>query len=345
LNEHKIALLGFGNVLRNFAQLLLDKEAHLQEKFDTRLIVTGIITNSKGYAIDPDGLDVSQALSLVSDGKKLNELHKGEEIEGAIQFIQTVPAEVILEATWLDPQTGQPATDFCEIALHAGKHVVTANKGPVAFAYERLRDLAADNGLGFFYESTVMDGSPLHAIGREALLGLEIKKIRGILNSTTNYILTRMEAGIEFHQALKEMQEAGLAETDPTNDVDGWDSSVKILVLAKVLMGASDLTVNDVDRVGIRHITVEDCRTAFEEGKRIKLVCEAVKENGEVKLSVKPQPLPLSDSLTSANRTSAIVSIETDVLPEVTLLQGDSSPRTTAYGMLVDTLNILRGRR
>lgn len=345
MNEHKIALLGFGNVLRNFAQLLLDKDTHLQKKYDTKLIVTGIITNSKGYAIDPDGLDLNAVLSLVDGGKKLNELHKGDEIEGTNQFIQTVPADVILEATWLDPQTGQPATDFCEIALNAGKHVVTANKGPVAFAYERLRDLAAAKDLGFFYESTVMDGSPVHAIGREAMLGLEIKRIRGILNSTTNYILTRMEAGIEFDQALKEMQEAGLAETDPTNDVDGWDSSVKILVLAKVYMGASNLTINDVDRIGIRHITVEDCQAAAEAGKRIKLVCEAVKENGEVKLSVKPQQLPLTDSLTSANRTSAIVSIETDILPEVTLLQGDSSPRTTAYGMLVDTMNILRGRR
>lgn len=345
MNEHKIALLGFGNVLRNFAQLLLDKDAYLQEKYDTKLVVTGIITNSKGYAIDPDGLDLSEVLSLVRDGKQLNELHKGDDIEGTIQFIQTVPAEVILEATWLDPQTGQPATNYCEMALKAGKHVVTANKGPVAFAYERLRDTAEANGLGFFYESTVMDGSPVHAIGREALLGLEIKRIRGILNSTTNYILTRMEAGIEFDQALKEMQDAGLAETDPSNDVDGWDSSVKILVLAKVYMGASDLTVNDVDRVGIRHITVEDCQAAAEHGKRIKLVCEAVNENGEVKLSVKPQSLPLSDPLTNAMRTSAILSIETDVLPQVTLLQGDSSPRTTAYGMLVDTLNILRGRR
>src|SRR5690606_17254045 len=109
--------------------------------------------------------------------------------------------------------------------LNAGKHVVTANKGPVAFAFEELRDLAASKGLGFLYESTVMDGSPLHVIGREGMLGLEINKIRGILNSTTNYMLTRMEEGASFDVALKEMQEAGLAEANPSNDVDGWDSS------------------------------------------------------------------------------------------------------------------------
>jgi homoserine dehydrogenase len=204
--------------------------------------------------------------------------------------------------------------------------------------------LADSQGLGFFYESTVMDGSPIHAIGREALLGLEIKRIRGILNSTTNYILTRMEEGIAFEQALKEMQEAGLAEADPTNDVDGWDSSVKILVLARVYMGAT-VSIEDIERVGIRHITLEDIQSAADDGKRIKLVCEAVRENRHIKLMVKPRQLPLSDPLAGVMRTSAAVSIETDVLPQVALLQGDSSPRTTAYGMLVDTLNILRGRR
>lgn len=345
LAEHNIALLGFGNVLQNFAQLLLDKAAHLKDRYDITLRVTGIITNSKGYAIDPDGLDLQKALDLVAAGKSLNALHQGQAVEGTLSFIQQVPAEVILEATWLDPATGQPATDFCEMALTSGKHVVTANKGPVAFAFHKLKALAESQNLAFFYESTVMDGSPLHAIGREALLGLEITRIRGILNSTTNYILTRMEEGVSFDQALKEMQDAGLAETDPSNDVDGWDAAVKILVLATVYMGAT-VSVEDVDRVGIRHITVEDAQGATAEGQRIKLICEAVKEaDGGVSLSVKPRQLPLSDPLANVMRTSAAVALETDVLPQVMLLQGDSSPRTTAYGMLVDTLNILRGRR
>lgn len=344
MQEYKLALLGFGNVHRNFAQLLLDKDAYLQSKYNTKLTVVGITTNSKGYAIDPSGLDLADSLELVASGKSLNALHTSTVIDDTLQFIERVPADMVLEATWLDPQTGQPAIDFCKAALKSGKHVVTANKGPVAFAYEELRDLAIEQNLGFFYESTVMDGSPVHAIGREAMLGLEIDRIRGILNSTTNYILTRMGEGVPFNQALKEMQTAGLAEADPSNDVDGWDSSVKILVLANVYMNAQ-LTVQDVDRTGIRNITAEACQKAVQDGKRIKLVCEAVREDDGVRLKVSPQILPLTDSLSSANRTAAIVSMETDVLPEVTLLQGDSSPRTTAYGMLIDTLNILRGRR
>lgn len=343
--DHKIALLGFGNVLRNFAQLLLDKETTLKEKYDTKLIVTGITTNSKGYAIDPSGLDLKEVLELIKKGEKLNSLHKGDEIKNTIDFIKKVPAEVVLEATWLDPKTGQPALDFCELALNEGKHVVTANKGPVAFGYHKLKALADSKGLGFFYESTVMDGSPLHVIGRESILGLDVLKIRGILNSTTNYILSRMEEKVSFEDALKEMQDQGLAEADPTNDVDGWDSSVKILILAKIYMGA-ELTPADVDRVGIRHITTEDIESARADGKRIKLVCEAERgADGKVKLTVKPRYLEMSHPLAGVMQTSAAVTIETDVLREITLLQNDSSPRTTAYGMLIDTLNILRGRR
>ncbi len=344
MQEYKLALLGFGNVHRNFAQLLLDKDAYLQSKYNTKLTVVGIITNSKGYAIDPNGLDLAKCLELVAHGNDLRTLHTGANIDSTQEFIELVPADVVLEATWLDPQTGQPAIDYCKAALQAGKHLVTANKGPVAFAYETLRDLAAQQDLGFFFESTVMDGSPVHAIGREAMLGLEITGIRAILNSTTNYMLTRMGEDVSFEQALKEMQTAGLAEANPSNDVDGWDSSIKILVLANIYMDAG-LSIHDVDRTGIRDITAEMCQQAVQNNERIKLVCEAIRDGNEIKLKVSPQTLPLTDSLSSANRTAAIVSLETDVLPEVTLLQGDSSPRTTAYGMLVDTLNILRGRR
>lgn len=342
--EYTIALLGFGNVLRAFATLLNQKNDHIEQTLGFRLNVVGIATNSRGIAVDPQGIDLLQALDLVKDGQLLTRLHSGESIDNPYIFTEQVPADIVLEATWLDPCSGQPATDLVRTALQTGKHVVTANKGPVAYGYRELRDLAARQNLGFMYESTVMDGMPIHAIGREGLLALEIKRIRGILNSTTNSILTRLEEGIAFEAALSEMQRVGLAETDPSNDIDGWDAAIKINILANVFMGA-DLRPTDVEREGIRDITVADAQAALAQGQRIKLLCETWRQSNQVKASVRPVHLPLTDPIANIRQTASAVSIHTDVLPEVTLIEGASSPTTTAYGMLIDTLNIIRGRR
>lgn len=342
--EHPIALLGFGNVLRAFAALLQHKTPHLQEKYGVKLKVVGIMTQRKGYAVNPAGINLPAALELVKKQQPLTALHTGAPCEDVFAFIRQVPAATILEGTWLNPRDGQPATDYLRAILHAGKNVVTANKGPVAYAYHELRDLAAHKGLGFFFESTVMDGCPLHSLAREGLLGVEIRRIRGVLNSTTNSILTRLEEGIAFETAVREMQDAGLAEADPSNDIDGWDAAVKINVLANIYMDAG-LKPADVEREGIRHITIQDAQSALQAGQRIKLLCEAVRENGKVHIRVQPHRLPLNDPLAGVSRTAGAVSFETDVLPQVTVIEGESSPTTTAYGMLVDTLNIVRGRR
>ncbi len=344
LKEYNIALLGFGNVLRAFAALLERKQEDIVEDTGIRLKVVGVATNSKGIAINPEGIDLNAALALVDKNQSLTSLHVGEPITDAVEFIQKVPAVAILEATWLNPQTGQPATDFCRAALQANKHLITANKGPVAFAYRELKALADSKNLSFFYESTVMDGAPVHVLRREALLGLKVNRIRGILNSTTNSILTRLEEGIAFDVALKEMQDAGLAEADPTNDIEGWDAAVKINVLANIFMGV-DLRPSDVDRTGITEVTVEAAQRAVQNGQRIKLVCEAIRTETDVRLSVKPTHLDLSDPLAHVSSTACAVSIDTDILPNVMVMAGPSSPTTTAYGLLIDTLNALRGRR
>lgn len=341
--EHKIALLGFGNVLKAFAELLLRKHDDLKQMLDTEIKVVGIATNSKGLAINPTGLDLAAALQLIKSGHSLDSLHVGTPLADTFAFIQQVPAEIVLEATWLDPRTGQPALDYVRAALNAGKSVVTANKGPIAFGYRELKALAQSKGVGLFFESTVMDGMPLHSIVREGMLGLKTSRIRGILNSTTNSVLTRLEEGVSFEEAVAEMQRVGLAEADPSNDIDGWDAAVKITILANVVMGA-DLRPDNIDRTGIRNVTVQDAQVAVKTGKRIKLVCEAVREDNQVKASVRPIPLPLTDPLANIAQTGGAVTFETDVLPSITLIEGGSSPTTTAYGMLVDTLNVGRGR-
>lgn len=344
VTTYNIALLGFGNVLRAFAALLERKQEDIIADTGIRLKVVGIATNSKGMAINPDGIDLSQALALVEAKQTLSNLHVGKPLSDAFDFVRAVPADAILEATWLNPQDGQPATDLCRTALETGKHVITANKGPVAFAYRELKALAEEHHLGFFFESTVMDGAPVHVLRREALLGLKISRIRGILNSTTNSILTRLEEGVDFDTALKEMQEIGLAETDPTNDIEGWDAAVKINVLANIFMGV-DLRPSDVDRTGITQVTVEAAQAALANNERIKLVCEAVATDDGVQLSVKPTHVPMTDALANVSSTACAVSMDTDVLPNLMVMEGPSSPTTTAYGMLIDTLNALRGRR
>lgn len=338
-----IAMLGYGNVARALARLLMRKADVLRDDFDLTFRVTGIATRSRGFAIDPDGLDLAAALALVDAGSSLDELHRVGPVADTLAFLDACPADLIMEATWLNPQTGYPAVDYVRHALEAGRHVVTANKGPVAFAYRELRALAESKGCGFFFESTVMDGAPVLGIGREGLPATTVNRISGILNSTTNYVLTRLEQGETLDEAVKGAQAMGIAEADPSTDLEGWDATVKIVVLANVLMGA-DLRPQDVDRTGIMGVTAEMAQAARAEGKRVKLLCEAVRDGSVIRARVQPTALPLSSPLAQVDQTSSAVTIETDTLHHLTLIEGDTDPTTTAYGMLVDMINIARGR-
>lgn len=338
-----IALLGFGNVARALARLLDVKAATLRDEYDITFRVTGIATQSRGWAIDPDGLDLHAALRAVESGGRLDALHKGAPVSDTLVFIEACPADLVMEATWLNPQTGEPATGYVRAALNAGRHVVTANKGPVAFAYRELRALARQQDRGFFFESTVMDGAPVLSIGREGLLATTVQRIQGVLNSTTNYILSALEQGVAFDEAVRQAQAIGVAEADPANDLEGWDATVKTVVLANVLMGA-DLRPAGVDRTGIMGITVQDAQAALEAGERIKLLCEVVRDGDTVRASVRPTHLPLSDPLSQVSKTSSAITLKTDTLHHLTIIEGDTDPTTTAYGMLVDMINIARGR-
>lgn len=339
----QISLLGFGNVGRALAHLLLDKAAALRQDFGLTVSVTGIATHSHGSAIDPAGLDLETALRLVAAREKLDALHRGAPVTDPLAFVETCPADLVMESTWLNPRTGQPALDYVRAALRAGRHVVTANKGPVAYGYHELAALARQQGRGFFFESTVMDGAPVLMLGREALLATAIHRIRGILNSTSNYVLACLEEGVPFDEAVRRTQQMGLAEADPSNDLEGWDAAVKIVVLANVLMGA-DLRPGAIERQGITGLTPAEARAALDSGQRIKLVCEAVRQGDQVRASVLRLRLPHQDPLSQVDGTSSAVTFETDTLPGLTILEGSPLPVTTAYGMLVDMINIARGR-
>jgi homoserine dehydrogenase len=338
----RLALLGFGNVGRALARLLQRKESELKEKYDLTFRVTGIATGKHGAAIDPDGLDLENALALVEGGGSLSALTRIP-VTGSLDFIRLVPADVLFENSPVNVDSGQPAVDHLKAALESGMHAITANKGPVVHAYRELTALAQAKGRKFYFESTVMDGAPIFSLFRSALPASQLTSFRGILNSTTNLILGRMEAGNTFEDAVHYCQEIGLAETDPSGDVDGWDASIKVAALVTVLMGIP-FKPRQVDRTGIRGITAEMVSEAKNQGKRWKLVCSAKKTGNEVKGRVAPELVSPSSTLYSVEGSSSIVEFHTDTLSSLAIVEGNPGPETTAYGLLADFINAVKNR-
>lgn len=337
MSHYKLALLGFGNVGRALAQLLLRKRAELKERYDITFSVTGIATGRHGFAVNPSGIDLEGALDLFRTGRTLDLLSKVK-ISDSLEFIRQCGADVLFENSPVNYETGQPAVDHVRAALEAGMHVATANKGTVVHAYHELKALAAQKGRKFFFESTVMDGAPIFSLFRGALPGAQLKAFKAILNSTTNLILTRMEDGDTFDGAVRYAQQIGIAETDPSGDIDGWDAAIKVAALATVLMD-TPIKPQQVERTGIREITPAMIAAAKAQGKRYKLICTAEREGKTVRGRVAPELVPLSSPFASVEGTTSIIEFQTDVLGNLTLIETDPGPHTTAYGLLADFLN------
>jgi homoserine dehydrogenase len=358
MSHYNLSFVGFGNVGQALALLLRQKHEELKTRYDLTYTVTGIATGHHGMAINHDGINLEHALSLVKEGKSLETLdtqfstNTQSEDQGTrpsqpgrnpvLDFIRLSKANVLFENTPVNYQTGQPAVEYLRTALELGMHAITANKGPVVHAYQTLLTLAKTNGIQFLFESTVMDGAPIFSLFRCALPGARLLGFKGILNSTTNMILTRMESGESFGQAVAYSQSIGLAETDPSGDVDGWDSAIKIAALATVLMDIP-FTPTQIDRKGIRGITNEDIARANTSGKRWKLICSAHRHENTLKAQVAPEMVPASSPFYSVEGASSIIQFETDVLSALTIIENDPGPQTTAYGLLADFLNAARG--
>jgi homoserine dehydrogenase len=339
--HYKLALLGFGNVGQALARLLIEKRAELSSNYGLTFSITGIATVRHGSAIHPAGLDIPRSLALAQSGEPLDSLSTRPALDDAFDFIRSCQADVLFENTPVNYATGQPAVGHLKAALEAGMHAITANKGPVVHAYRQLTELAAAHKRRFFFESSVMDGAPLFSLFREALPGARLNSFQGILNSTTNLVLTRMEAGESQEQAVAYAQSIGIAETDPSGDIDGWDAAVKVAALVSVLMG-TPLKPDEVDRRGIRSVTPRDIHTALSEGRRWKLVCSARREEQRVMARVAPEKVAPASPLYQVDGTTSIVQFETDVLGLLSVIEADPGPHTTAYGLLADFLNAVR---
>ena len=338
MSHYRLAFLGFGNVGRALARLLIQKKSELSTRYDINFSVSGIATGKHGRAIEPDGLDLETALRLVESDGNLELLGVVPTPVDNYDFIRRCQADVLFENTPVNHTSGQPAIQHIRMALETGMYVATANKGPIVHAYRELTDLAHMHQRRFLFESTVMDGAPIFSLFRAALPGAQLKAFRGVLNSTTNLILTRMESGESFDDAVKYAQSIGIAETDPSGDVDGWDAAIKVAALVTVLMGIP-LTPQQVERQGIRFLTPDKILAALAEGKRWKLVCKAQREGDSVHARVAPEVVSASSPLYNIEGTTSIVEFETDVLGLLSLCETDPGPETTAYGLMADFIN------
>ena len=303
--------------------------------------MTGIATGKHGAAIDPQGIDLNRALALIAAGGSLDSLSREPAPRQGTAFVQACPADVLFENTPVNVETGQPTIDHLRAALEKGMHAITANKGPVVHGYRSLKETAARHGRKFLFESTVMDGAPIFSLFREALPAAGLTGFHGILNSCTNAILTRMEQGESFDQAVAYAQSIGVAELDPSVDVDGWDAAIKVAALITVLMDIP-FTPQKVDRTGIRAITPAMLDEARQQGKRWKLVCSVKRDGTGVSGKVAPEMVGPDSPLFSINGTSCYCQFQTDVLPGLGIVENDPGPETTAYGLLADFLNAIK---
>jgi homoserine dehydrogenase len=249
---------------------------------------------------------------------------------------------VVVETTTLDIEAGQPAIGYIRAGISAGCHVVTANKGPIAFAYAALRDDAESAGVQFLFEGAVMDGVPVFSLVRETLPAATVSGFRGVVNSTTNHVLTALEHAEAFDAAVARMQAEGIAEADPSLDLDGWDAAAKTAALANVLLGAG-LTLHDVRRTGIKPSDGERAREARAEGRRLKLVASAMRtRTGSIEAVVEPRVLAGSDLLASLDGKANALVLQTDVLGEIAICQLEGGLTHTAYALLSDLIRIRR---
>jgi homoserine dehydrogenase len=328
-----LCLLGFGNVNRTLVELLQRKDTELRERHGIEWRITGIGSRRIGWRVSAAGFDVADLLRAQNSDAFAK--MRGEECKHLSAWLDAAQPDVVFEATSLNVESGQPAIDHIRAALEHGAHAITANKGPVVHAYEELRDLAARCGKQFLFESTVMDGVPIFSLFRNTLPAIEVKGFKGIFNSTTNVILTGMEHGLSFDESLRQAQQLGVAETDASHDIDGWDAAVKVAALVNVIMGVR-LPPQKVEREGIRGLTGDAVRSARNAGAPYKLLCRAQRNEAGVSASVRPEQIPLTDPMALVGGTSNIIQFETDIFPGLTITEESPGLYATAYGMLAD---------
>jgi homoserine dehydrogenase len=340
---YRLALIGFGNVGQGLVQILRDRGHDLTQRYGAQFQIVAVSDFLKGSLYNPAGLDPAQLLAANENDGHLRNLEAPHHGWDALETITRCNADIVVEISYTDLQTGEPALSHIRAALAGGKHVATTNKGPIALHYPALADLARQHQVQIQAEGTVMSGTPAIHLGQEQLAGAGISRIQGILNGTTNYILTQMESGASYSDALADAQERGYAEADPTGDVEGIDAAGKVVILANLLMGES-LTMSDVQRTGITALTAEDIANARAAGERWKLIGMVQRTSGTIRASVQPLRLPLAHPLAAVSGATNAITYTTDLLGDVTLVGPGAGRIETGYALVSDLLAIHRAR-
>ncbi|MGC2447780.1 MAG: homoserine dehydrogenase [Candidatus Sulfotelmatobacter sp.] len=330
---------------RTLVQLLENRAAELRDRYGIAYRITGIASRRLGWIADPNGID-SKKCGAGTPAHEISPRDPSPIANGSLTtnvgieaWLAAAEADVLFEATSLNIENGQPAVEHIRAALNHGAHAITANKGPIVHAYRELRDLAANKGKRFLFESTVMDGVPIFSLF-DQLPAIHLQGFHGILNSTTNVILSRMEEGLTFDEALKKAQELGIAETDATHDIDGWDAAVKTAALITVLLGSDEndmpIRLDQIQREGIRDLTPQAVRTARRDGWAFKLVCRARRSANGIEASVRPEKVLSTQPMAKISGTSSYIYFETDIFPGLAITEENPGLYATAYGLLAD---------
>lgn len=349
--ELNLILVGFGNVGRAFARIINDRGPFLRDRYGLALNLKAI-ADSSGTVILPDAAAgretikeaTGEILAWKDSGQQLSEFPRhGNPGKSWREILKA--GDILVELSPTNLVDGQPGLGYIREALDRGAHIITGNKGPIVHAYRELVERAADKGVGFNFGGATAGALPTTNVGYYDLAGAEITGITGILNGTTNFILTQMGLkGQSFGEALAEAQKRGIAERDPSLDVDGWDTAAKTLILANVLMGA-DISLGEVDRQGIGEVTVNEIDGARSRGAAIKLVGRASRNGISVKVRVAPEEVPLERPLARVDGTNKGVTFETDLMGPLTVTGGNSGPGPAAAAVLRDIINLARELR
>jgi homoserine dehydrogenase len=342
--QYNIALIGFGGVNRALAKLVAERNAQWQAELGFRLNIVAVTDLNLGSAVSANGIDASMLIETKFGKGGFARLSGGSAEALNRDVIHRAPADIVVEATYTNPEHGEPAVSHCRWALESGKHVVTTNKGPVALAAAELKALALRHQVAFEYEGSVMSGTPVIRMARTTLAGAGLTGFEGILNGTSNFVLGRMEAGLGFSEAVREAQALGFAEADPTADVEGHDVRLKVVILANELLGSA-LKPADVACQGISSLSASDIATAARDGRRWKLIGSATRgEDGRIEASVAPRCLPVDHPLAGTGGAINAVSFTTEMLGAVTVTGPGAGRTETAYALLSDIVAIHRAR-
>ncbi len=347
MKQLRLFMIGFGVVGQGLAELLEQKRALLQQHFDIEVKLVGVANARHGFIYCEDGLTIPRLLELAAKKQLLIEHAGVQHWPQVLDGLRTVGrrGDILAEVTGTNLRDGEPGMSHIRTALMQGMHVITANKGPVALAAKDLMALARQHQVQLRMEATVMAGTPVISTIREGLAGARVRSIRGILNGTTNYILSAMAGGRDYESVLVEAQAQGYAEADPTADVEGYDAVAKTLILASVAFGHA-LKPEQVVRKGITAVTREQVQQAMKEGKRIKLIASlhAVATFGATPLEARVEPvaLPLTDPLARVDGVMNAITIQTDTLSEVTVIGPGAGRIQTGQGLLADLIAVAK---